>query len=306
MKKFIYVFVTMVICSSTLRAAEPSSVVLPFTRLGYDAISLGMGGTSVLNTSHAAFASFQNAALMSYQEGSFDSGIGYQLFQPSGVGSHNISVGVAGKVIDRIGIGVGVAYNMHRPYSMTGDSGDDLGKFTPSDMQVNLGLSCKIIEYLSVGVNLKYLNTTMAKDSKMNAFSSDIFLMTSVKGFKAALGVSSLGTKVKSGENFYNLPTSLTIGLGYGNNFGQHGVEVDLDMDYYFHKAFSAAVGLAYGWNDMVFVRAGYRYGEKTVVPSFASVGLGGKFSGFKIDLAYLFASKAFNNTVAVTLGYTF
>jgi hypothetical protein len=58
----------------------------------------------------------------------------------------------------------------------------------------------------------------------------------------------------------------------------------------------------------MVSFRAGYRYGGDSPIPSFASVGAGVKFSGVKLDLAYLIAGgdSPMKNTLAIGLGYSF
>ena len=56
----------------------------------------------------------------------------------------------------------------------------------------------------------------------------------------------------------------------------------------------------------MVFVRAGYRYGGKSVIPSYASVGAGVRFAGVKVDLAYVVSSSPMANTLGVSLGYSF
>ena len=133
---------------------------------------------------------------------------------------------------------------------------------------------------------MKYLGNTLAEGQSYSAVSSDIFLMSEFSSFRAAIGVSSLGSKVRSasGESF-SLPASATLGLGYGDVFGQrHGVEVLVDADCYFSGAFSAAAGASYTYNDMVSVRAGYRYGGDSVIPSFASVGAGVKLFGVRLD----------------------
>ena len=58
----------------------------------------------------------------------------------------------------------------------------------------------------------------------------------------------------------------------------------------------------------MVAVRAGYRYGGKSVIPSFTSVGIGLKFVGITLDVAYLMADKTspMRNTLEFGLGYRF
>ena len=57
---------------------------------------------------------------------------------------------------------------------------------------------------------------------------------------------------------------------------------------------------------DMISVRAGYRYVAKYVLPSFATLGIGAKFAGIRIDAAYLFANEVIGNTTAISLGYCF
>ena len=81
---------------------------------------------------------------------------------------------------------------------------------------------------------------------------------------------------------------------------------MELDAGYYFTGGFAAAVGASYAFDDMVFVRAGYRYGGKSVIPSYASVGAGVRFAGVKVDLAYVVSSSPMANTLGVSLGYSF
>ena len=57
-----------------------------------------------------------------------------------------------------------------------------------------------------------------------------------------------------------------------------------------------------------VSVRAGYRYGGDSVIPSFASVGAGVKLFGVHLDAAYLIASgdSPLKNTFCIGIGYSF
>ena len=85
-------------------------------------------------------------------------------------------------------------------------------------------------------------------------------------------------------------------------------LEVLVDADCYFSGAFSAAAGASYTYNGMVSVRAGYRYGGDSVIPSFASVGAGVKLFGVHLDAAYLIASgdSPLKNTFCIGIGYSF
>jgi hypothetical protein len=58
----------------------------------------------------------------------------------------------------------------------------------------------------------------------------------------------------------------------------------------------------------MISVKAGYKYGGKSIIPSYASVGAGFRFAGVTLDFAYLMggASSPMKNTLSIGLGYRF
>ena len=127
-------------------------------------------------------------------------------------------------------------------------------------------------------------------------------------GFGLTAGVASLFANIKDDMgNSYKLPASARLAGDYTYLKDDNAFTADVDLDYFFSGNFCAAAGAQYGYKDMLFVRAGYHYGpEKAVLPSFASVGCGVKFSGVRIDFAYLTANKDLGNTITVGLGYTF
>ena len=70
-----------------------------------------------------------------------------------------------------------------------------------------------------------------------------------------------------------------------------------------------AGAGCEYSFNEMVFARVGYHYGDAVnVVPSYASFGLGLKFFGVTLDAAYLVADSTspMRNTMMFGIGYRF
>lgn len=287
-----------------------SSEALPFTRTSRDPVSLAMGGTSVTRTSGMSYASFSNAAAIPFSDRTFDVAAGYGMWYPSSSTVNNVSAGAAWNAGGKFGIAAGFSYGICEEYEIMNASGQAAGYFSPSEIQANIGLAWRFLPFISVGADVKYLGNTLAEGQSYSAVSSDIFLMSEFSSFRAAIGVSSLGSKVRSasGESF-SLPASATLGLGYGDVFGQrHGVEVLVDADCYFSGAFSAAAGASYTYNDMVSVRAGYRYGGDSVIPSFASVGAGVKLFGVRLDAAYLIASgdSPLKNTFCIGIGYSF
>lgn len=314
MKRYIVRIFISVVCAGFMFpaavSAAPGGEAMPFARIARDPVSAAMGGTGVASTSASAYASFRNAAAIPYAENTLDVAAGYMNWQPSVSPVQDISAGAAWNIAGKFGIAAGFSYGACEKYDIMDASGKAAGSFSPSQVLAGLGLAWKVLPFLSLGANVKYLGNTLSEGQSYGSVASDIFLMTKVAGLKAAVGVSSLGSKVKSASGArFSLPASATLGLEYGLNAGKrHGVDVLVDADYYFSGAFAAAAGASYTYNDLVSVRAGYRYGGESVIPSFASVGAGVKFFGVHIDIAYIIATgdSPLRNTFSVGAGFAF
>lgn len=279
---------------------------LPFTAAQTDAVSLGTASADLVGTSSVAYAAFNNVAAVPFSDSRMDVAAGYTMWTPSG--SNIINAAGAFNLNGKMGVAAGISYGMNPAYDITDASGSAKGSFTPSDMRLNAGFSYKLLPYLSAGVNVGYATSTLAEGHSYGAVEADVYAMAKFDGLKLALGVANLGTGVTSagGEKF-SLPTAVALGAGYGRSVAEgHMVDVLVDVDYYLQDGLAASAGASYTYDDMVTVRAGYRYGGKTLMPSFASVGLGVKFAGVHLDLAYLIGSSALGNTLALGLGYSF
>ena len=281
---------------------------LPFTAAETDAASLGTAGANLVQTGAIANASFSNAAAIPFSDAKMDVAAGYTMWQPTGVGSNMINVGAAYNMNNKLGVAVGFLYGMNPAYDITDASGAVKGQFKPSDMHMNVGVAYRFLPFLSVGANVGYATSSLAKENSYGALAADVYAMAQFSGLRVTAGVANVGTSVKAKNGTaFSLPTSVALGAGYEMAFADvHSVDVLLDADYYFGGWFAAAAGAAYTYNDLVVVRAGYRYGGASPIPSYASVGAGVKFAGAKLDLAYLIGSSAMKNTLALSLGYTF
>lgn len=304
MKKTLFIAGALMLLIPALAGAQ----ALPYTAAETEASGLARAGACLAATSDVSCAAFSNAAAVPFAESSLDVSAGYTLWQPSAAGSNIIGAAGAYNIKDRLGVALGFRYGINPSYEVTGSSGSSAGTFTPSDMQLSAGLGWRFLPFLSVGATVGYASSSLAEGHSVGTVTSDVFVMASLSGFRAAIGVSNLGGSVTSaGGAKFSLPTSAAVGAGYGRVFAdRHGIDVTLDADCYFSGAFSAAVGAEYTYGGMVSVRAGYRYGGKTVLPSFASVGAGVRFAGARLDLAYVIASGPMKNTLALSLGYSF
>lgn len=279
---------------------------LPFVAAETDAVSLGKAGADVVETSSVAGAAFRNAAAVPFSDVRMDVEAGYTMWAPNK--GNIIDFAGAYNLGGKLGFAAGFSYGMNPAYDVTDGSGAVTGKFSPADMQLGVGVAYRFMPCLAAGANVGYASSSLAEGYSYGALTADVFVMGKFSDVKVALGVSDLGSAVTSaGGAKFSLPTSVALGAGYGKTFAQkHGVNVLLDVDYYIAGAFAAAAGAEYAFDDMVFVRAGYRYGGESVIPSFASVGAGVKFMGIKLDLSYLLGSDSLGNTLAIGLGYSF
>ena len=65
-------------------------------------------------------------------------------------------------------------------------------------------------------------------------------------------------------------------------------------------------MGVEYGFAEVAYARAGYHYGGETILPSFASAGLGLCLGHLELDAAYVFASDVLGNSFSLKIGVWF
>ena len=289
MKKTIYILAFL------LASVAAGAQALPFTAVNYDPVAMAKGGTYLTETSSSAYAASGNPAAAPFVSKALDVAAGYIMWQPSGVKSDIVNIGGTFVLKEKIGISIGASYGMNPSYDVTDASGQVSGSFSPSDIQAGAGISWRFLPFLSIGANVGYATSSLAEGVSYGALNADVFAMVKFGGLKASAGVKNLGTSVKSASGAtFALPMSAAAGVGYELEIGEKSrVDVNVDADYYMKDGVSVAAGASYTFAKMATVRAGYRYGGATVIPSFASVGAGFSIFGASIDVAYLIAGKS-------------
>lgn len=273
--------------------AQTSNVAMHFAEYPMGAVESGLGGIELIEE-----ASFVSAGYMTYSMS--DSPTSY------------FSVRSKYELTERMRLSGYAVYGICEEYETVNQSGIPTGTFSPGQLIVCGGFEYGFTDYLNAGVKVKYMKETLSQQASYSAAASDIyaigdFLLSMQSSVSVGLKISNLGTKVRSvsGDKF-SLPSAIKANAAYSFDFYKGNIKLVAESDYYFHGCIAAGAGAAYTYNDMLSVRAGYHCGGQSVVPSFASAGLGLKFWGAKIDLAYIFANEIMNNTLAVSLGYSF
>lgn len=287
-----------------------SAQALPFVAADYYASALAMGGAGAAETSSTAFSAFGNAAAVPFSDKSADFAMGYTLWQPELASSNVIVAGGSYNIADKLGFSLGMTYGSYPEYDIFNDSGSNKGTYSPSDIQFKAGAAWRFMPFISAGVSLGFASSSLTEDVSYGAVLADIFLMSKTGDWKVALGVSDLGSAVLSAAGVkFSLPSALTLGVGYDKSFADiHKVNVAFDADCYFEGAVAASLGAEYIFKEMVSFCAGYRYGGDSVIPSYASVGLGGGLYGVSLNVAYVLpvSGSSMSNTLSVAVGYSF
>lgn len=272
----------------------------------YGAAESGYAGASVASGA-SAYAVDVNPAAMSLHEGTMAVGASYGIWQPDAASDKLIGAGGFARVGKKFAVGAGFKLFSQPSYEVVSGNGiysQVDGTFTPKDISVSLGASYLIGGGLSAGITARYVSSSLSGDAKASSVMADVALTYSSAGLRAAVAVANLGGGLKYAEKSYDLPALAKAGVSYDI---VRNLSAMAEVDYLFEGAVMASVGGEYRIKDIVTARLGYHYGDDAkAIPSYASAGLGLKWSGVSVDAAYLFASESLGGSMLFTLGYSF
>lgn len=284
-----------------LGAQEAQNAALAFTRIESNPRMAAFAGAGLASQEADAWSAISGAARLSFLKEKGDAALGFQLWKPAVAVDKSINFG-GGAALRFGNLGVALAGTYDRstvPYD----------GYCPNDLQLSLGLSYFLADAVSLGLNARYASQHFSNDARVNGFSVDISaLYVILPELTLAATVGNVGPKVKGSGASFGQPSYARLGVAWNKVFAQkHGVEFLLDGEYNFGNTAAGALGVAYNYNRLVFVRAGYRLaGEKALIPSHLGLGIGLQYAGFRADVSLLTASKMLGNTLNIGLGYSF
>lgn len=277
----------------------------PMLRIETDPKSMALGFTDAVS-GNIAYASFANPALMSYSDIDFSIAFSYENWQPEVFNERILSVGSYFHITDKFSSSFGFSSGTMLPLYLSDEYGSPIGEYSPYDIISAIGFSYEIMNYLSVGVNLGFLESRMTRDYLLRAAYSDMFLSSSFNDFFVTAGIKSCGLLWKVTDQHLALPLTMVLGGSYNLLLSQfHAFDFSMQYDYMNNSDMDICVGMAYEYKDSFALRAGGRLGIGTL-PSSISVGAGIRYEDITIDAAYLIpiASSPINNTWGVSLTY--
>ncbi len=164
-------------------------------------------------------------------------------------------------------------------------------KFKAADTAAVLTYSKGLGERLFVGLNLKYINSTIDTESG-SAFAGDVggLYKTGIDKLNVGLVVQNIGSKLKFLSEGDKLP--LNVKLGFGYKFLNDALALGLDVNYPNDNDLYLAGGLEYllrfGGDFGLALRSGYQSGTDLGSLSGLRAGAGFNWRGYGLDFAWV------------------
>lgn len=155
---------------------------------------------------------------------------------------------------------VGIVYFNSGDIKSWDINANETGKFSASDIGVNLAYGTKINPELSLGVTLKLFNESISTAGAFG-FAADVggTYKLPIKDLQAGLVLANLGPKFGFGEAFM-LPIEFKGGLSYT---GVKNLMINMDYIQPIETKGILALGFEYTYKDVVTLRMGYQYQGK-------------------------------------------
>lgn len=293
---------TILIITALLAFLSMNGQGVAFVNINPDPASSALAATGVARSADA-FAVENNIAAAALSPQRMAASVGYGIWQPRAIDAKMYSAAGFYRPTERLAVALqfkGIAYPA---YSIVSEDGRAVGSFSPRELTAGLGLAYSIVDCFAAGVNLRFISSSLAGDSKGSSVAADIAVKYERDAFQAGFSLCNFGSPVRYGNVKYTLPMSARVGAAYS----VIGLTLSAEADCFLKGGLAAGVGAEYTFFDTVSLRAGYHYGNSTgALASFASAGLGLNLKGVRLDFAWLAASEALRNTMLFSLGYAF
>ncbi|MBQ9411385.1 MAG: hypothetical protein IJU21_07240 [Bacteroidales bacterium] len=304
----------IILTALLVTVAASAQTALNFIQEELNPSAAGLAGVAYASpTQGMAYSVFGNPAVQALVQQKFDVAAGYRNIPASEGKSINNITAAAGVEFGKFGISAGYHGEFFPAVAGASEGGGNMSDIVSSASLFGLGLSLGIGENLGFGANVRFGMHVLDKSTTLSAVNFDVMAIYSIAGINLTAGVVALGPKVKSVSNTeYDLPASARLGVDYALPLGSLNLEAMAGFDYYFSGNVGAGVAAQLGFKDMAFARVGFRYGSAkepfnvAPVPTHLSLGLGGKFFGVRLDVAYQLIFAGRGGILSAGLAYSF
>jgi len=176
------------------------------------------------------------------------------------------------------------------------------GKFGAYNGLATITAGTEISEDMYFGVSLKALQESVDNKSSL-AYAGDAGLLCKMDDFRVGLAVQNAGTKVKIGEDGFDMPMNIRGGVSYA--MLENSLLVACDVNKPLDNKLEIRGGVEWWLAEPFALRAGYRTNINKNEGLGISAGFGLKLSDYLIDYSFL-PYGDIGNTHRLSLSYKF
>ena len=166
--------------------------------------------------------------------------------------------------------------------------GQEVGTVANHDMLMHIVYARRLIPTLEIGTAVKYFESALAEFQRAGiAMDFGVRWQTPLPPLAVGISLQNIGTMSKFAETSEQLPTVFNSGIAINLYYAKlHQVKIlaDISAQVTGDSDSSVLAGVEYIWNQIVFLRGGYRFEDELGA---LSMGGGIQYAGFGLDYAY-------------------
>lgn len=164
--------------------------------------------------------------------------------------------------------------------------------FFSSNFRAGLSYGCYLTDRVTFGGTINYIHLSLYSDFTADAYSIDIstFYVTEFRDFRFGMMIANFGSDIKFVNESYPLPVNFTFGAS------MNAVQTETQKLLVSLSAVKPndgqpqlQIGSEWNYNDLIFIRFGYKPNHDTETFSFGS-GVPVNISGYKVDFDYSYS----------------
>ncbi len=264
---------------------------------------VGMGETGVALSGDINQLAYNSAGLAALEAPQLSSMMALNSFDNKNL---NLALGVPVEWFGHGGLGLSVVNLLGAKMTINYLDGTQDTLTSQNDYVLTVGYGHQLNSALAIGGSVKAFYSTLLEEYDALAFGLDVgaqYHLLDLPGLSVGAALQNLGTDIVYENSGDPMPTLLRLGAAYQLALaGQHGLTLAGDVLLYNDDTPKQHLGLEYAWQNMLFLRAGYKLGYEF---DSLTVGAGIAIEGLRVD--YAFALKSTVESVhRFSLGYAF
>lgn len=151
--------------------------------------------------------------------------------------------------------------------------------FYSTNYRIGLSYARNLTDRVTIGTTVSYITMSLYKNFTAKAVSVDIatLYVSDFRGFRFGMQIANFGSNIQYVNESYPLPTNFTFGMGINAlEFENQTVLLSFSATKPNEGSPQGGIGVEWNFQDMLFLRGGYRLNSSTANYSF---GVGAKIN---------------------------